>query len=44
MFTDGTPVIIEITREVYIVNNLKASIFIRVDILTFKYIVLDFAK
>ncbi len=38
------PSITYITREIYIVNNLKAKILIRVDILTLEAIVLDFIK
>ena len=38
------PSIIRISREIYIVNNLKAKILIRVDILTLKAIILDFIK
>ncbi len=38
------PSIIRISREIYIVNNLKAKILIRVDILTLKVIVLNFVK
>ncbi len=38
------PIIIYITREIYIVNNLKVKILIGVDILTLKAIVLNFIK
>ncbi len=38
------PIIIYITREIYIVNNLKVKILIEVDILTLEAIVLDFIK
>ncbi len=38
------PSIIYITREIYIINNLKAKILIRVNVLTLEAIVLDFIK
>jgi len=44
LLLDRILAIAEIIYKVYIINNLKASIFIRVDILTPEYIILDFTK
>ena len=40
---DGTRAFTQITREIYIVDDLKAGILIGADILTPKRIVIDFA-
>ena len=37
----GNPAIIKITRDFYIVNNLKANILIGIDVLYLKKVVID---
>lgn len=43
IFLDNTRAFVKITREIYIIDNLKADIFIEVNILTPKRIIIDFA-
>ena len=44
MLPDDTRVFVEIIREIYIMNNLKAEILIEVDILISKRINIDFVS
>ena len=39
----GKTIFTKITREIYVIDDLKAGILIGVDILTLEYIVIDFS-
>ena len=41
VFLDNIRAFAKITREIYIINNFKMKIFIKIDILTSKRIIID---